>query len=108
MRGISQLLSAALMCGMTAAVGGCATAGPSAAGAGKTYVGPVEGAPESARVGIVASGTDFIAYVCSHDEAFNMTHARWFSGKSGDGGAFDALQPDGAQIQGSIQGDRVV
>ena len=47
---------------------------------GTTFVGPVQCGEKTARIGLVADGDSYLAYVCSQDEAFNRDHARWFKG----------------------------
>src|SRR5260370_23530600 len=58
---------------------------PPAAAEARTYIGPLEGAPRSARVGVITDGADFIAYVCSQDDAFNKDHSQWLKGPVADG-----------------------
>jgi hypothetical protein len=73
-----------------------------AAQAGKavSYVGKLNGGPTSARVAVVADGDDFIAYVCSSDDAFNQKASRWFKGKLEDGKF--STEPDGLKLNGAI------
>jgi hypothetical protein len=50
----------------------------------RTYIGPIEGAPRSARLGIVADDANFVAYVCSQDDVFNKSHSQWIKGPVAD------------------------
>jgi hypothetical protein len=73
----------------------------------RSFVGPVSDAVESARVGVVADAKNFILYVCSTDEAFNKTSARWARGTVANG-AFEGKSPDGAlTVKATLGGDAV-
>lgn len=73
----------------------------------KTFVGPVTGAVESARVGVVADGTNFMLYVCSTDETFNKTSARWARGPVANG-VCEGKSPDGAMaVKAAVAADTV-
>lgn len=61
----------------------------------QSFVGVVKNAVDSARVGIVADNAAFICYVCSQDEAFNQSSARWVRGTV-TGGKIEGKSPDGA------------
>src|SRR5262249_19263102 len=71
----------------------------------RVYVGGIEGAPRSARIGIVAGAADFVVYVCSQDDDFNKSLSHWLKGQvesnkfNGEGG--------GVKVRGERQGDRV-
>ncbi|HVJ81073.1 MAG TPA: hypothetical protein VNC50_08390, partial [Planctomycetia bacterium] len=68
-----------------------------------TFIGKLEGAPASARIGIVIEGDAFIAYLCSQDAAFNEANSRWYRGPV-DGGKFKA-EVAGTTISGSVDGE---
>jgi hypothetical protein len=70
-----------------------------------SYIARIEGAPESARIGIVVENGKFAVYVCSLDDAFNLTSARWYSGDVGADGSVQGVSPDGVQFQGKVSGD---
>ena len=70
-----------------------------------SYIARIEGAPDSARVGIVVENGKFAVYVCSLDDAFNLTSARWYSGDVGADGSVQGVSPDGVQFQGKVSGD---
>jgi hypothetical protein len=78
---------------------------PAATGA-TSYIATLEGAPASARVGIVVEDGKFKAYVCSLDDAFNLTSARWYGGELDAYGAFKLVSSDGVELAGSIKGDQ--
>jgi hypothetical protein len=42
-------------------------------------------------------------YVCSLDDAFNLTSARWYSGVIGSDGSVQGVSPDGVQFQGVVK-----
>src|SRR5262249_9105191 len=73
--------------------------------AARTYVGAVEGAPRSARVGVVADGADFVAYVCSQDDGFNKAHSHWLKGKVA--GNRLSGEPGGLKIAAELKDDKV-
>lgn len=52
-------------------------------------------------IGVVTQNDNFLAYVCSADDAFNGTHARWFRGKIGKNGAITA-EANGAKLNVTI------
>jgi hypothetical protein len=80
-------------------------AGPSTAGA-KSYIAKVEGASASARVGIVVEANKFVAYVCSLDDAFNLSTSRWYKGNLDANGNVQGTSPDGVEFKGTVSGDR--
>lgn len=81
------------------ACGGSATKGT------VSYIGTIDGAPESARVGVVAENGKFAIYICSLDEAFNLATSRWFSGDLDGDGTFVGTSSDGVKVNGSINSD---
>jgi hypothetical protein len=91
-----------LSIGLLAACGGQSTAATSGA---TSYIARIDGAPESARIGIVVEAGKFAVYVCSLDDAFNLTSARWYSGDVGADGSVQGISPDGVQFQGKVSGD---
>ena len=78
---------------------------PAAVGAA-SYIARIDGAPASARVGIVVEDGKFAVYVCSLDDVFNLTSARWYSGDIGSGGSVQGVSPDGVKFQGVVSGDQ--
>jgi hypothetical protein len=78
----------------------------STAGGAASYIATLDGAPASARVGIVVEDGKFKAYVCSLDDAFNLTSARWYEGELDANGSFELTSSDGVVLKGTIQGDQ--
>src|SRR5437763_13681808 len=72
----------------------------------KSYVGKLVKAPGGAMIGVVVEGDQFLAYVCSNDEAFNDTHARWFRGKVGEQGSLQA-EVGGAKLAGKLAAGKI-
>jgi hypothetical protein len=73
-----------------------------------SYIGTIDDAPESARVGIVAENGKFVLYICSLDDAFNLSASRWFSGDLDGDGTFAGISPDGVKVNGSINGNLLI
>ncbi|HRJ75247.1 MAG TPA: hypothetical protein PLX90_04570 [Anaerolineales bacterium] len=67
-----------------------------------SYIATIDDAPESARVGIVAENGKFVLYICSLDDAFNLSASRWFSGDLDGDGTFAGTSPDGVKVNGAI------
>ncbi|MBI4788793.1 MAG: hypothetical protein HY782_17310 [Chloroflexi bacterium] len=95
------------------ALAGCAQAAPIpapaptlTAGAALTYIARIEGAPSSARAVIVVENGRFDAYVCSLNDAFNLTTARWYKGQLDASGALQATSNDGVEFKGRVQDGR--
>ncbi|MGH7597343.1 MAG: hypothetical protein ACREOI_13400, partial [bacterium] len=55
---------------------------------------------------LVEEEGNFDAYVCSLDDPFNLTSARWYKGKLDPNGNFQGTSTDGVEFQGKIQGDQ--
>lgn len=70
-----------------------------------SYIAKIDGAPESARVGLVAENGKFAVYICSLDDAFNLANARWYVGDLDGDGTFAGVSSDGVKVNGSINGD---
>lgn len=70
-----------------------------------SYIAKIDGAPESARIGLVIENHKFIAYVSSLDDTFNVSTARWFSGTADGDGTFAGISEDGVKINGSTYGN---
>lgn len=71
----------------------------------QTFIARLTGAPDSARVVVVVENGKFDAYICSLDDPFNLTTARWYKGEVGDNGSFQGSSTDGVTLAGSIAGD---
>ncbi|MBL8099526.1 MAG: hypothetical protein JNK81_10100 [Anaerolineales bacterium] len=84
------------------ACGGSATEGA------VSYIGTIDGAPESARIGVVAENGKFVIYICSLDDAFNLATSRWFSGDLDGDGTFVGTSPDGVKVNGSVNGSSLI
>lgn len=67
-----------------------------------TYIAKINNAPESARVGIVIENGKFVLYICSLDDDFNLSTARWFFNDLEGDGTVAGLSPDGVRVNGSI------
>jgi hypothetical protein len=67
-----------------------------------TFIAHLSGAPDSARVVVVVEGGKFDAYICSLDDPFNLTTARWYKGEIDSSGGFQAASTDGVTLSGSI------
>lgn len=65
-----------------------------------TYIGTVEGG----KIGVVATATDFIAYICGADDSFNGKCSRWFRG-SVAAGKLTGESADGSKFEAAISGD---
>jgi len=72
----------------------------------KTYIAQFEGGPASARAVIVVQAGKFDAYVCSLDDAFNLTTARWYKGALDAEGNFQAVSDDGVEFKGVVSADQ--
>jgi len=74
--------------------------------AATTFVGALAKAPGGAKIGVVIEGEHFLAYVCSDDDAFNATHARWFRGMVGKPGILKA-ESGGVNLSAKLAGGKV-
>ena len=85
----------------------------SARAAGLQYVGDIEGGPKNAKIAIALSKNpktkeQFLAYVCSPDNAFNKKFSEWFRGKvSGSKLSGKSNNNPHASIDGTITADTV-
>lgn len=70
-----------------------------------SYIAKIDGAPESARVGLVAENGRFAVYICSLDDAFNIANARWYVGDLDGDGTFAGVSSDGVKVNGSVNGN---
>ena len=68
----------------------------------QTFIARLTGAPDSARVVVVMENGKFDAYICSLDDPFNLTTARWYKGEIDAYGGFQATSADGVTLSGSI------
>jgi hypothetical protein len=66
----------------------------------KTYIGRLDGAPASVRVGIVCDERRFVAYLCSANDEFNQKWSYWFKGDVTNG-AF-ASENQGLTMTGKV------
>lgn len=88
------------------ALNGPAPAAPPSSATAKTYIAKLDNAPPSARAVIVVEEGKFDAYVCSLDDAFNQTSARWYKGTVDANGGFQATSSDGVEFKGTVKGDQ--
>ena len=98
---ILLLLTLATACGSQSS----SSAPADSAGGAKTYIAAFENGPASARAVIVVEDGKFDAYVCSLDDAFNLTTARWYKGELGQAGSFQGVSNDGVEFKGNVSGD---
>jgi hypothetical protein len=70
----------------------------------QTFIARLSGAPDSARVVVVLENGKFDAYICSLDDPFNLTTARWYKGEIDANSGFQATSTDGVTLSGSIDG----
>lgn len=73
---------------------------------GKTYVGTLVKGPGDAMIGVVTQGETFLAYLCSNDDEFNASHARWFRGKIGEQGNLGA-EAGGVKLAGRLAAGQI-
>jgi hypothetical protein len=69
-----------------------------------TFIARLSGAPDSARVVVVVENGKFDAYICSLDDPFNLTTARWYKGEIDANDGFQGTSTDGVTLAGSIDG----
>lgn len=81
-------------------------AATSSTGEAKSYIATFDNGPANARTGIVVEDGKYKAYVCSLDNDFNLTSARWYEGELAADGSFQGVSPDGVQFKGSVNGDQ--
>jgi hypothetical protein len=86
-------------------VSACGVQGVETASGAQTFIARLEGAPESARVVVVVENGRFDAYVCSLDDLFNLTTARWYKGEIDRYEGFQASSSDGVTLKGNLAGD---
>ena len=70
----------------------------------QTFIARLTGAPDSARVVVVVENGKFDAYICSLDDPFNLTTARWYKGEIDAYSAFQATSTDGVTLSGNLDG----
>src|SRR5688572_25795120 len=68
----------------------------------QTFIARLDGTPDSARVVVVVEDGKFDAYICSLDDPFNLTTARWYKGDIDANGGFQGSSTDGVTLAGSI------
>ena len=70
----------------------------------QTFIARLSSAPDSARVVVVVENGKFDAYICSLDDPFNLTTARWYKGEIDANDGFQGISTDGVTLAGSIDG----
>src|SRR5919106_3071459 len=70
----------------------------------QTFIARLSGGPNSARVVVVVEEGKFDAYICSLDDPFNFTTARWYKGEIDAKSGFQGVSTDGVTLAGSIDG----
>lgn len=84
---------------------GCGASNPEATTGAQTFIARLSGAPESARVVVVVEDGKFDAYICSLDDPFNLTTARWYKGDIGENGSFQVVSADGVTLAVNLNGN---
>lgn len=80
-------------------------AAPLPATSAKSYIAKFDSGPASARIGIVVENGKFAVYVCSLDDAFNLSTARWYEGELDPDGHALGVSEDGVELVSAIVGD---
>src|SRR5919106_1036669 len=88
---------------LSACGAGGANVAETATGA-QTFIARLSDAPDSARVVVVVEEGKFDAYICSLDDPFNLTTARWYKGEIDANSGFQGVSTDGVTLAGSIDG----
>src|SRR5688572_11289668 len=70
----------------------------------QTFIARLDGTPDSARVVVVVEDGKFDAYICSLDDPFNLTTARWYKGDIDANGGFQGVSTDGVTLAGGVDG----
>lgn len=73
----------------------------------KAYIAKFDNGPASARIGIVVEDGKFAVYVCSLDDAFNLTTARWYTGEIDPDGHALGVSDDGVELISAVVGGDV-
>lgn len=92
-----------LLLGLIALLALTACGGAGSSAGAQSYIATIAGAPASARVGIVVEGNQFAVYVCSLDDGFNLTTARWYTGTIDASGNVSGVSPDGVEFKGTVK-----
>ena len=94
----------ALLLSACGAGGTPAVSNPETTTGAQTFIARLSGAPDSARVVVVVEEGKFDAYICSLDDPFNLTTARWYKGEIDANSGFQGVSTDGVTLAGSIDG----
>jgi hypothetical protein len=86
-------------------ISACGASGVETTTGAQTFIARLNGAPDSARVVVVVEDGKFDAYICSLDDPFNLTTARWYKGDIDVNGGFQGVSTDGVTLTGSLDGD---
>ncbi|MCQ3975314.1 MAG: hypothetical protein DPW09_17870 [Anaerolineae bacterium] len=68
----------------------------------KSYIAKFDNGPASARIGLVVEDGKFAVYVCSLDDAFNLTTARWYTGELDAEGHAKGVSADGVELLSAV------
>jgi hypothetical protein len=72
-----------------------------------TFIGKLDGAPDSARIGLVVkSKKQLVCYVCSNDAKFNKANSTWLRAEVDDKGQFKTLR-DGISLSGTVRANDI-
>ena len=102
---LNRILMVTIVVLSTTLLAACGGQSATTTTAATSYIARIDGAPDSARVGIVLENGKFAVYVCSLDDAFNLTSARWYTGDVGADGSVQGVSLDGVQFQGKVSSD---
>jgi hypothetical protein len=72
----------------------------------RTFIGTPDGAPRSARIGVVTNGTAFVAYVCSQEDAFNKACSQWIKGTVAGKSKLQG-EVAGVKLDAELNGDKI-
>jgi hypothetical protein len=87
-------------------VGGRPAAGEEKTPEVRTFIGTLDGAPRSARIGVITDGAEFVAYVCSQDAEFNQAYSKWLKGTVGDRSRLSAAA-EGVKIEAAVGAEKI-
>src|SRR3970040_2019622 len=88
---LKRILIVTMLVLSTTLLAACGGQSATATTAATSYIARIDGAPDSARVGIVVENGKFAVYVCSLDDVFNLTSARWYTGDVGADGSVQGV-----------------
>src|SRR5262249_10757778 len=106
---LRQALAGACLAALGAAVflvGGRPAAGEEKAPEVRTFIGQLEGAPRSARIGVITDGAEFVAHVCSRDPDSTQPFSKWLKGTVGARSRLTA-EAEGLKIEAAVGAEKI-